>query len=230
VNPTQFGPNEDFEKYPRTGEADLAACRRRSVDAIFMPEVETMCPAGRGETQITAGRLGETLCGQSRPEHFAGVCTVVAKLFNIVQPDKAYFGAKDYQQAVIIRQMVRDLNMPVEIIVCPTVREKDGLAMSTRNKYLSPEQRKEAAELGKSLQLAAEMIRSSSSPADEVIAAIEGRLAAHAPGGKVDYIQIVDPNTFVDVKSTEAPVLIALAVRFGAARLIDNILVDAHSK
>jgi len=228
VNPKQFGPNEDFRSYPRSEQADLAACRGRGVDLVFIPSEQEMYGSGAA-TAVTVSRLSETLCGRSRPTHFVGVCTVVAKLLNIVQPDKAFFGAKDFQQAVIIRQMVRDLNFPVEVVLCPTIRRADGLAMSSRNKRLSPAERTEAAELHKSLLLAERMIRSSHPPASKVVAAIRSHLDAHAPGGRPDYIQIVDPDELTDVETTDRPVLVALAVHFGSARLIDNILVDVDS-
>jgi len=225
LNPTQFGPNEDLDAYPRTLEADCAACEARGVDAVFAPSVEAMYGQG-GLTEVRVKELSETLCGRHRPIHFAGVCAVVLKLFNIVQPHKAYFGAKDYQQATVIRRMVADLNVPVEIVVCPIVREADGLAMSTRNQYLNAEQRRQAAALYGSLQMAAEMIHASRPPAEQVAAAIRDYLASHAPLGQIDYVQIVNPDTLADVETTDAPVVIALAVQFGAARLIDNVRVD----
>ena len=224
VNPTQFAPGEDLSRYPRTIEADLAGCHERGAGLAFLPAAAEMYhPAAK--TTVSVADLPETLCGQSRPGHFAGVCTVVAKLFNIVQPDKAYFGAKDYQQSVIIRRMTADLNIPVEIVVCPTVREADGLAMSSRNANLSPQERIEATALHGSLQLAADMIRHSARPAGEVIAAMRDYLAEKAPAGQVDYIQIVDPDTLADAATAQVPVLAALAVKFSRARLIDNMLI-----
>ena len=226
VNPTQFSPGEDLSTYPRTGDADLAACEKHGVDAVFMPSVETMY-AHESLTEITVPQLSQTLCGQNRPTHFTGVCTVVAKLFNIVMPDRAYFGAKDFQQAVIIRRMAADLNFPVEIITCPIVRESDGLAMSSRNAYLTGEQRKQAAALIGSLRMAREMIEQSQPPAGEAITAIWDYVAANAPSGQIDYVRIVDPSSLRDVENIEGSVLIALAVKFGEARFIDNMLVDA---
>lgn len=226
VNPTQFGPTEDLAAYPRTPEADHAGCDARGVDVIFEPDVETIY-GGDSLTEIRVRELSETLCGRSRPVHFAGVCTMVAKLFNIVPADRAYFGAKDYQQAAIIKRMAGDLNAPVEIVVCPTVRESDGLALSTRNNYLSADERGQAAELYGALSMAAEMIRSSRPPAADVIAAIGRHLAERAPLGEIDYVQIVDPDDLTDVENTDGPAVIALAVRFGGARLIDNMRVDA---
>jgi len=229
VNPTQFVVGEDFAAYPRTPEKDLAACAARGVDAVFMPAPETMY-SPEALTTVRVAKLTETLCGRSRPGHFDGVCTVVAKLLNIVGPDRAYFGAKDYQQAVIVRQMVDDLNFPVRIVVCPTVREADGLAMSSRNAYLDPRQRRQAAELYKALQLAARMILRDRPPADRVIEAVRRHLGEQAPDGRIDYVQIVDPRTLQDVVTTDVDVLVALAVRFGGARLIDNICVDAAAE
>lgn len=225
VNPTQFAPGEDLASYPRTAEADLAACRAHGVDAVFMPAADVMY-GGDSAASVTVEALSHTLCGASRPTHFAGVCTIVAKLLNIVQPDRAYFGDKDFQQAAIIERMVRDLNFPVQVVRCPIVRQADGLALSTRNAYLSPDERAQAPALHRSLLLAEETIRRSHPPVAEVIAAMREYLEAAAPAGEIDYIQIVDPRTLADVESTDAAVLIALAVRFGCARLIDNTVVD----
>lgn len=227
VNPTQFAPAEDLGTYPRTPEADTAACKQRGVDLVFMPTVETMYPGG-AVTTVSVGRLGERLCGRSRPTHFAGVCTVVAKLFKIVQPDKAFFGAKDFQQAVIITRMTSELNMPVEIVRCPIVREADGLAMSTRNAYLSADQREQAVALHGSLELAAKLIRQGGPPAAEVAAEVREYLRKNAPDGEIDYVEIVEPEALTNVESAAAPVLVAVAVKFGGTRLIDNVLVDAE--
>lgn len=228
VNPAQFGPGEDLEAYPRPLEADLAACERCGVDLVFAPDAETMYP-GEALAEVRIGRLGEVLCGRSRPTHFAGVCTVVAKLFNIVAPDKAFFGAKDFQQAVVIRRMARELNFAVEIVVCPTVREADGLAMSSRNAYLTADERRQAAALHESLRMAAEMIADRHPPAERVLGAMRELLCVRAPDGDIDYLEIVDPNELRSVESTDGAVLIALAMRFGRARLIDNILVDGSA-
>ena len=225
VNPTQFAPGEDFQTYPRTPQADTAACRQRGVDLVFMPGVETMYPGG-ALTTVSVGRLGEGLCGRSRPTHFAGVCTVVAKLFNIVQADKAFFGAKDFQQAVIVTRMAAELNMPVEIVRCPTVREADGLAVSTRNAYLSADQRKQAVALHGSLQLAQKLIRQGAPPAAQVAAAVREYLRQKAPDGEIAYVEIVEPGQLAGVETATAPVLVAVAVKFGRTRLIDNMLVD----
>ncbi len=224
VNPKQFGPAEDFDRYPRSPQADLAICRDNGVHVVFMPETEEMYPPGC-LTEVSVGKLDANLCGHSRPGHFTGVATVVAKLFNIVAPDKAYFGAKDYQQTVVIRRMAADLDFPVEIVVCPTVRHGDGLAVSSRNAYLSAEHRKQATALWGALETVASLVRRRRPPSSEVVAIIREHLAAHAPDGVVDYIQIVDPVDLTDVRTTKRAVLVALAVNFGTTRLIDNVLV-----
>ena len=226
VNPTQFAPSEDLARYPRKPAADAVACESRGVDVIFMPSADEMYGSG-GLTEITVGALSRGLCGRSRPAHFAGVCTVVAKLLNIVQPDRAYFGAKDFQQVAIIRRMVADLNFPVEIVTCPIVREADGLAMSSRNANLSPDQRRQAVALSQSLGLAERLIGDGVPPAETVFAAMRDHLAAAAPDGEIDYIEMVDPRELTSVETAARPVLVALAVRFGPTRLIDNVLVDA---
>ncbi len=225
VNPTQFTPGEDYRNYPRTPQADLEVCRRHGVDVVFMPSVDTMVGSG-GLTEVTVRKLDEVLCGRNRPGHFTGVCTVVAKLFHIVQPDKAFFGAKDFQQAAILHRMVRDLHFPVKIVVCPTVREPDGLAVSSRNAYLTAAQRLQAVGLSEALQQAAETIRASHPPAEQVIQAIRRHLADRTPDGQIDYVQIVDPEDLCDVETTDKPVRVVLAVKLGVARLIDNTLVD----
>ena len=230
VNPTQFGPGEDLEAYPRPLEADLAGCRARGVDAAFVPQVEEMCPPG-AVTTVHVAKLTDRLCGASRPGHFDGVCTVVAKLFNIVAPDVAYFGAKDYQQAVVVRRMVRDLGMPVRIDVCPTVREADGLAVSSRNVRLSAEERAEAVALAESLRLAQKMVEAGTRGAAEVLEAMRRHLDERAPCGRVDYVQVVDSESLQDVEEIAASVVAAVAVRFASVRLIDNmVLTPPHSR
>jgi len=225
VNPTQFAPTEDLSAYPRTPESDLAGCRQRGADAVFMPSVEEMYGSG-GFTTVHVDRLGDHLCGASRPGHFDGVCTVVAKLFHITLPDRAYFGAKDFQQMTILKRMVKDLDFPVEIVSCPIVREADGLAMSSRNAYLTAGQRAQAPALHEALRLAEKMIRRDQPPAAEVIEAMRRHLASRAPEGQVDYLRIVEPETLEDVQTTTPPVLVAMAVKLGKARLIDNTRVD----
>ena len=224
VNPTQFGPGEDLQTYPRPLEADLAGCRTRGVDAAFVPRVEEMYPPG-AVTAVHVANLTARLCGASRPGHFDGVCTIVAKLLNIVGPDVAYFGAKDYQQAVVVRRMVSDLDMPVRIEVCPTVREADGLAASSRNVRLSAKERTEAVALSESLRLAQEMVQAGTRGAAEVLDAMRRHLEERAPSGQVDYVQIVDSEDLEDVEEIVAPVVAAVAVRFASARLIDNLML-----
>jgi pantoate--beta-alanine ligase len=225
VNPTQFGPNEDFTQYPRTFETDREACRQAGVELIFAPTDAEMYPPG-DQTRVRPGPLAETLCGLSRPGHFEGVCTVVAKLFNIVQPDAAYFGRKDAQQAVIIRRMVRDLCMPVRIVVCPLVREPDGLAMSSRNARLSPEERRKALCLYGALCRGRDMLLSGERRPGRIIAAMRDVVAETGPGVTIDYLSIVDPETLEAVPEPCGQVMAAGAVRVGAVRLIDNLLVD----
>jgi pantoate--beta-alanine ligase len=226
VNPTQFGPGEDYEAYPRCEQADLDLCERLGADAVFLPSPGEMYPGGPPLTEVRVARLTETLCGTSRPGHFTGVTTVVCKLLNIVAPDRAYFGEKDYQQLVVIRRMVADLNLPVEVIGCPTVREADGLAMSSRNGYLTDDQRARAPMLHEAMRRAAGRIARDRPPAGRVVEEIGELLRQELPDGEIDYVRIIDPETLEDVESTDRPVRIALAVRLGGARLIDNLAVD----
>ena len=221
VNPLQFGPREDFRQYPRPREADLAGCRSRGVGLVFYPAVVEMYP-DPSRTRVQMEQLGAVLCGRSRPGHFDGVCTVVCKLFNIVQADKAYFGEKDYQQLVIIRQMVRDLNMPVEIVACPTVREADGLALSSRNTYLPADQRRRAVAISAALREAAAGVAAGERDASRVIAAISSRIQ-DAGAASVDYVSVVHPDTLEDLPVIGRPARICVAARFGTTRLIDNI-------
>lgn len=224
VNPTQFGPQEDYARYPRDEAGDLRQCERAGVDLVFLPAVEEMYPPG-AVTTVHVARLTETLCGPCRPGHFDGVATVVTKLLNIVQPDRAYFGRKDYQQLAVIRQMVRDLDVPVEIIGCPTVREPDGLAMSSRNALLSPEERQRALALSRALIAAREAIVGGERDPRAVEATMRAVVEAARPT-RIDYVSVVDPVTLQPVPRIEGPVLAALAVRIGATRLIDNVVVD----
>jgi len=229
VNPTQFGAGEDFAKYPRPVEKDLDICRKAGVDVVFNPAADVMYP-GEALTWVNVEKLTEPLCGQSRPGHFRGVTTVCAKLFNIVLPDVAYFGQKDAQQAIVVRRMVADLNMPLEIVVCPTVREGDGLAVSSRNKYLSPEQRKEAGKIYKSLTRCKEMIEAGATDASEILAEMR-KILEQIKGGRIEYISIVDVETLEEAKTISDEMLAATAVKLGPARLIDNVLVsqdEAH--
>ena len=224
VNPTQFGPNEDFAKYPRDFERDAAMCRAEGADLLFCPPVEEMY-APDASVSVAEGRLSKGLCGASRPGHFGGVCTVVAKLFHLCLPDVAVFGEKDTQQLRVIRRMVRDLNFPVEIVPGPIVREPDGLAMSSRNKYLSPDERAEALCLKQALDLAVQCHARGERRAGALRAAMAGLLAAH-PQARADYIEIVDEATLEPVERIERPTLIALAVFLGRTRLIDNVLIQ----
>jgi pantoate--beta-alanine ligase len=223
VNPAQFGPKEDLSRYPRPLTADLELCRNEGVDLAFVPEASTVYPPGFC-TYVEVQGLQDVLCGASRPGHFRGVATVVLKLFNIVQPDIAYFGQKDAQQARIIGQMVRDLNVPVQLRVCPIVREADGLALSSRNVYLDPAQRRHAVELSRSLQDAVKMVETGQRDARALRETLLQRLNAIA-GAVVDYLEIVDTDSLQPVANIDRPALIALAVKFGATRLIDNIVV-----
>jgi len=224
VNPTQFGPGEDFEKYPRPLEVDLEICRNARVDVVFAPEPQHIYPV-ENVTWVTVEKLTEPLCGRSRPGHFRGVTTVCAKLFNIVAPDAAYFGQKDAQQAIVIKRMVADLNMPLEIVVCPTVREPNGLAISSRNQYLSARQKKDAANIYKSLQKCRRLIDSGTTETHQIITEMQ-KILQQIPSGQIEYISIVDAETLESIEKIAGKVLAAVAVRLGPARLIDNILVD----
>jgi pantoate--beta-alanine ligase len=225
VNPTQFGPGEDFESYPRRPEEDAELCADEGVDVIFAPGVEEMYPAGRGLTFVEPGPISQKLEGMTRPAHFRGVCTVVAKLLNIALPDRAYFGQKDAQQAAVIRQMIADLSFGVEIVVCPTVREADGLAMSSRNAYLKPKERQAALSLPRALTAASKMVELGETKGTEVAAAMAEEIVVE-PLCELDYAAVVDLETFDDVNEIARPVLAALAVRVGEARLIDNVILE----
>jgi pantoate--beta-alanine ligase len=226
VNPTQFAPQEDLSRYPRDIKRDRKLCRDAGADVIFLPANEEMYPEktkGRYNTYVVEEKISQTMEGKSRPSHFRGVTTVVAKLFNIVAPDVAVFGAKDFQQAAIIRRMVRDLNFPVRIVVAPTVREADGLAMSSRNKYLNTNERQQATVLWRAIQLAKQAIAKSARPLSA------GRLQQHLkrfihqqPAVRVDYVQFFDPETFEPTKLVSHGTHMALAVFVGKTRLIDN--------
>lgn len=222
VNPLQFGPNEDFDRYPRTLEADLALCEAAGADMVFAPPVKEVYHPDRS-IQILEKSLSKVLCGASRPGHFDGVCTVVAKLFNLVQPDEAVFGKKDYQQLAIIRRMVRDLDFPVIIHGIETVREADGLAMSSRNRYLSADERAQAPALRAALVKAHEAWRGGVTGAGRLLSLIREHLAAAAPLGREDYVSLVDQQTLQPLELARSGSLIALAVWFDKARLIDNI-------
>jgi len=223
VNPLQFGPNEDLAKYPRTFERDCELLRKEDVDFVFAPTVEEMYPV-KAITYVTVEGLSEKLCGRSRPGHFRGVSTVVTKLFQIVQPDLAFFGQKDAAQAAIIRRMVRDLNFPIEIIVCPIVREPDGLAMSSRNAYLSPPERQSATILYQALQQVQQKFEQGERNSVSLIEAGKN-LLVQEPGVRLDYLEIVDPDTLKPVTEITRLALLAIAAFVGATRLIDNVLL-----
>jgi pantoate--beta-alanine ligase len=229
VNPIQFGPNEDYNRYPRTFESDCEKLKKESVDYLFFPSVEEMYPAGF-ETYVSLRKLPNHLCGLSRPGHFDGVATVVTKLFNIVKPHKSYFGQKDYQQAKIIERMVRDLNIDTEVIMMPIVRESDGLAMSSRNAYLNPEERKKAICLYKSLLKAKEMIEGKEKSPEKIKEEMRKLILEIAPDAKIDYISIVNPQTLDDVSEIKDTVVVALAVFIGITRLIDNFIITQANK
>lgn len=223
VNPTQFGPDEDYNRYPRDFDRDKELLEKEGVDVIFYPDKKSMYPENYS-TYVRVKGLTEVLCGRSRPGHFEGVTTVVTKLFNIVKPDVAVFGQKDAQQAFVIKRMVRDLNFDIEIDVAPIVREIDGLAMSSRNIYLSEEERREATILYESLKRAKELIERGERDARRIIKEM-GRMISEKPRARIDYISIVETENLREVEEIEGEVLIALAVWFGKARLIDNIII-----
>jgi pantoate--beta-alanine ligase len=225
VNPTQFGPNEDFTKYPRPIEADLNICRKAGVNLVFVPTPKAMYP-GENLTWVNVEKISEPLCGKFRPGHFRGVATVCAKLFNIVLPDVAYFGQKDAQQAIVIKRMVADLNMPLKIVICPTVREKNGLAMSSRNQYLTPQQKKDAAYIYKSLQKCRQMIKQGGRDTKKIIAEMR-KVLKQIPSVEIQYVSIVDAETLQNIDKVADKILVAVAVKVGSTRLIDNILTEA---
>jgi pantoate--beta-alanine ligase len=223
VNPTQFGPGDDLGQYPRTLEADVAALSAAGVDVVFVPSNEEMYPPGHA-TWVEVGSVAGPLEGRCRPGHFRGVATIVLKLFNVVGPDIAYFGHKDYQQALVIQRVVKDLNVPVLVRVCPTVREADGLAMSSRNRYLSPEARRRALVLWKSLCLAADLAAQGVCEAAEITERMR-EVILSAGDAQIDYVALVDPETLDPAARVDRPVLAVLAARIGATRLIDNRLI-----
>lgn len=224
VNPTQFGPNEDFEKYPRNIERDLQLAESVGVDVVFAPSVAEMYPDNY-KTYVNVEDITNVMCGLSRPGHFRGVTTVVNKLFNIVEPDKAYFGQKDAQQVVVLKKMVRDLNMNLEIVTCPIIREPDGLAMSSRNVYLSEEERSAALILSKSLFEVEEMIKKGEKSRETVVKYLIDRIKSEKLAD-IDYVEVVNTESLGQVEKLEGSILVALAVRFGKTRLIDNVVVE----
>jgi len=228
VNPTQFSPREDFKKYPRNLKKDARLCKQEGADIIFCPDAKQMYPVNY-HTYVTVEKLSEVLCGKSRPGHFKGVATVVAKLFNIVNPDIAYFGQKDAQQAIIIKKMFADLSLPVEIKVMPTVREKDGLALSSRNVYLNKQERKDAVVLSQSLNMAKHLIKRKILDSRKIIKKMNELIKAKKTA-KIDYISIVDLKNLEPINRIREGCLIALAVRVGRTRLIDNIILKFKVK
>ncbi len=223
VNPTQFGPGEDYRRYPRNLTRDRQLLKRVGADVLFCPKVRDIYPSGYA-TFVEVERLTEGLCGRSRPGHFRGVTTIVAKLFNIVQPDVAVFGKKDAQQALVVRRLIRDLGYNIKLVVVPTVREPDGLAMSSRNSYLTPAQRAEAPVLYQSLLLARGLVAQGVRQASSVKAAMRRLIRRHS-SGRIDYIELVDTDELRPVTRLAGRVLVALAVRFGTTRLIDNMFI-----
>ena len=224
VNPIQFGPTEDLSTYPRDIDRDAALCESTGADLIFHPEAEEMY-APDFCTYVDMDHLTKGLCGKTRPIHFRGVCTVVSKLFHIVQPDRAYFGQKDAQQLAVIRRMVRDLNMPLEIIGCPIIREEDGLAKSSRNTYLSAEERQAALCLSRGLNKGKAAVEAGETDAAKVRQIITEEIEAE-PMSRIDYVEIVDWNNLEPVDSTEGSILAAVAVYIGKTRLIDNFIIE----
>jgi pantoate--beta-alanine ligase len=224
VNPLQFGPKEDFKKYPRTLARDLALLKKEKVDIVFVPSAQEMYPEG-GSTTIRVPSLDGILEGAARPGHFQGVATVVAKLFHIVQPTRAYFGEKDFQQVRVIDRMIKDLNMPVHLVACPTVREPDGLASSSRNRYLSPREREEAVKIYQALFLGRELVAEKIMKKPAQLMKRLNQVFSKIPKCKVDYMAIVDPETLEPMKIIRRPALLAAAVRIGKTRLIDNIVI-----
>ena len=226
VNPKQFGPQEDFATYPRDMEGDLRQAREAGVEAVFTPTVEEMYPPGF-LTEVAVHELTTPLCGASRPGHFNGVTTVVAKLFNIVGPDRAYFGQKDYQQVAVLRKMATDLCMPLEVITCPTVREPDGLAMSSRNAYLNPAERQAALVLSRALRLAEEHLAQGERQGTRLTATLRDFIVKE-PLACIDYVAVCDPDTLEEVEQISGTVLVVLAVYIGKTRLIDNRVVPFY--
>ena len=222
VNPSQFGPTEDFSAYPRDIELDLALLRAEGADLVFSPSTDEMYPPGF-DTWIEVGRVAQGLEGDQRPGHFRGVATVVAKLFNIVRPDRAYFGQKDGQQVVVIKRMVADLNMGIDIVVVPTVREPDGLALSSRNTYLTPEQRKAAPVIVRALRQAEKLWKEGERSAERLRRQVGHILDQEPLIERVDYVSVADASTLEELGVIQQPALVSVAVRIGQARLVDNI-------
>jgi pantoate--beta-alanine ligase len=223
VNPTQFGPSEDLDRYPRDLERDAGMAEDMGVDVLFAPSVEQMYPAGY-QTFVAVDKVSQGLCGATRPGHFMGVATVVLKLFNLVMPHTAIFGEKDYQQLAVIKRLASDLNLPVEVVGRPIVREDDGLALSSRNTYLSPEERRSALCLYRALQAARRLVSSCKSNRDEILATVK-QIISQTPHTRIDYAALVDPETLEEVETVQGAARLALAVWVGNTRLIDNSLL-----
>jgi pantoate--beta-alanine ligase len=224
VNPIQFGPGEDFQKYQRPLKADLQLCKKAGVDLVFVPTAKEMY-SSENLVWIDVEKLTKPLCGRFRPGHFRGVATICAKLFNIVLPDFAFFGQKDAQQAIIIKRMVADLNMPLKIVICPTIREKAGLALSSRNQYLTARQKQDAAVIYKSLRKCRQLIKSGVRNSNLLKTQMK-KISNRVPSLAIQYIAIVDAQTLQDLKWVTGKILIAVAVKLGTTRLIDNIMMD----
>ena len=225
VNPTQFGPNEDLEAYPRDFDRDCALLEEHGCAMVFHPEVSEMYAEDAATYVEILSDMPKQLCGKTRPIHFRGVCTVVSKLFNIVTPDKAFFGQKDAQQLAIIRRMVRDMSYGIEIVGCPIVREEDGLAKSSRNTYLSPEERQAALILSKSIFLGQKMVEEGETDANKIVAAMTANIQTE-PLARIDYVSAVDGVTMMPVDQIQGTVLVAMAVYIGKTRLIDNFIIE----
>lgn len=228
VNPTQFAPGEDLDVYPRDPAGDSAKCEECGIDVLWMPEAPSVY-AGDHSTTVSVAELTGVLCGRSRPTHFDGVTTIVAKLFNLVQPDRAYFGQKDYQQLAVIRRMVRDLDFPIDVVGMPIVREQDGLAMSSRNAYLRPEERVAGLLLNRSLARASELFEAGERSTRKLRAAIEATLGSNSIP-RPDYIELVDPESLEEVETAGDRVLAAMAVHVGATRLLDNCVLGESQR
>jgi pantoate--beta-alanine ligase len=225
INPTQFGPSEDFNRYPKDHKADMEKISTLNVEVVFLPDVSEIYPKGFS-TFIYVGGIGSILCGASRPDHFNGVATVVTKLFNIVMPDKAYFGQKDFQQTVVIKKLVKELGFDIDIVACPIIREDDGLAMSSRNSYLSDEERKSALILNKALQYGETLMVSGK---EDNISSVKDKIAALIKSDtlvKIDYVEIVGTQYLEKIQEVKLPAAICIAVNIGNTRLIDNIIVQ----
>ncbi|MFO8033382.1 MAG: pantoate--beta-alanine ligase [Desulfohalobiaceae bacterium] len=225
VNPAQFGPGEDLESYPRDFERDSELARQEGVDVLFAPQAKRIYPQGF-DTWVDVQELSRHLCGKSRPGHFQGVCTVVCKLLNLALPSLAVFGQKDWQQLAIIQRMAKDLNLPVQIMGRPILRESDGLAMSSRNSYLEPEQRRQAAAIYAGLQRARDWVAKGCRNSRELLARLQEFYQEQIPSGQIDYLELVDPQSLTPLQEVDGEALLAVAIHLGRARLIDNILLE----